>query len=334
MKRLQRQTTLHTCLRSLVVACVLLSGAQAAEPLVPFEFKPDAYTRSAVCSFTDLQLPPDAMVYAAGAYDGRLTGFQIDQSGHEATQIDVAVNSPDKPVVLMLGAYEPNIWNVGWSKKTRILAVVVSGYHRQAIAGLESSTPVINSSYDNKGACGYFYVTPDNLAPLNPLAKRLFGRPVDMVFPAVKGKVVVGAPLAGKNPLQTSSAVKPDSFRDPTAPLAGPAGVQDAVRKGLLRRATLADADAWVDAVVRNTPARDIPPVAGQGVPKPPRPPMYNNTYVVLKPFTYPAGLYGGNSVTFLIPKGVPQPEGNPGHSDVFDFNSLRCQGPSECDRR
>ncbi len=62
-------------------------------------------------------------------------------------------------------------------------------------------------------------------------------------------------------------------------------------------------------------------------MPKPPKPPIYN-AYVVLKPFTYPAGLYGGNSATFLIPKGVLKPAGNPGHSAVFDFNTLNCQGP------
>ena len=138
---------------------------------------------------------------------------------------------------------------------------------------------------------------------------------------------------AVRPPLDTSSAVKPESFRDTPAPLAGPAGVEDAVRKGLLRKASAADADAWVDAVLQNSPPRDIPPVAGQGVTKPPKPPMYD-TYVVLKPFTYPAGLYGGHSVTFLIPKGVPRPDGNPGHSSVYDFNTLSCQGPGGCGGR
>lgn len=299
-------------------------------PLVPFDFKVDKQTPGAgadrvACGFEDLQLPTsDIVVYAAGAYAGRTVGFQIDQSGHEATQIDVVVNNPNKPVVLMLGAYEPTVWNVGWTPKTKIAAVLVSGYHRQAIAGLEPSTPFIVSSHDNKGPCGYFYVDANDLKPLNPMAKRLFGRPVDMVFPAIKGKVVVGLPLAAGTPLLTSSAVKPESFRDPVAPLAGPAGVADALKKGLLRKATAADAEAWVDAVLRNSPNRDIPPVAGTGVPKPPRPPMHGNTYVVLKAFTYPAGLYGAHSATFLIPKGVPQPDGNRGHSDVFDFNTLR----------
>ncbi|HZX30251.1 MAG TPA: hypothetical protein VFF03_02770 [Rhodocyclaceae bacterium] len=278
------------------------------------------------CGFADLKLPAEFAVFAAGAYSGRKIPFQIDQSGHEGTQIDVVVNSPDKPVVLMLGAYEPTVWNISWSPNTKILAVLASGYHRQAVAGLGRGVPQLNSSYDNRGPCGYFYVTQDNLGPLNPLARRLFGRPVDMVFPAQQGQVLIGGPIAAGSRLLTSTEVTPESFYDKSAPLAGPAGVEDAVRKGLLRKATAADAEAWSDAVLANSPQRDIPPVAGQGTPKPPKPHLYN-AYVVLKPFTYPSGLYGAHSATFLIPKGVPKPQGNPGHSAVYDFNTLNCQG-------
>lgn len=302
-----------------------------AGELKPFDFAADEKSRQSVvqkpvCGFADSKLPEQFSVFAAGAYSGRKIAFQIDQSGHEGTQIDVAVNSPGKPVVLMLGAYEPTIWNIGWSRQTRIAAVLVGGYHRQAVAGLEQGTPVLNSSYDNKGPCGYFYVTADNLAPLNPLSKRVFGRAVDMVFPATNGKVVIGEPLPAGAALVTSGAITPESFRDKTAPIAGPAGLEDAVRKGLLRKATAADAEAWSEAVLQNNPQRDLPPVAGQGVPRPPKPGLFN-AYVVLKPFTYPSGLYGGHSATFLIPKGVPKPEGNSGHSSVYDFNTLNCQG-------
>jgi hypothetical protein len=306
-------------------------GPPAAE-LKPFEFAPkesaqENAPRTATCGFPGLKLPSEFAVFVAGAYSGRKVVFQIDQSGHQATQIDVAVNSPRKPVVLMLGAYEPTIWNIGWSKQTKILAVLASGYHRQAIAGLEKATPSLVSSYDNRGPCGYFYVGSDNLASLNPLAKRVFGRRVDMVFPAKNGKVVVGEPIPEGMGLLTSPEITPESFLDKTAPIAGPAGLEDAVRKGLLRKATAADVEAWSDAVAKNSPQRDLPPVAGQGIPKPPKPPVFN-AYVVLKPFTYPAGLYGGNLATFLIPQGVPVPKGNPGHSAVYDFNTLRCSGP------
>lgn len=189
---------LGLALSSMLLATPLAAGA--TEPLAPFEFprqatvpKPEASAPPAVCGFADLALPADAVVYAAGAYAGRKAGFQIDQSGHEATRIDVAVNSPGRPVALMLGAYEPTVWHIGWSPGTRILAVLVSGYHRQAVAGLPPAVPLLNSSYDNRGPCGYFYVAESRLAELNPMARRVFGLPVGMVFPADKaGRVVVG----------------------------------------------------------------------------------------------------------------------------------------------
>lgn len=228
----------------------------------------------------------------------------------------------------MLGAYEPTVWNIGWSPGTRIAAVLVSGYHRQAVAGLDKGVPPLNSSYDNKGPCGYFYVGDnEQLARLNPLAQKLFGKSVEMVYPARKGQVVVGDALQEGVALVTSQATRPESFRDAKAPLAGPAGIQDAVRRGLLRPATAADADAWARAQAASAAPSDLPPVAGKD-PVQLRRPQWRDPYVVLKPMSYPAGLYGAHSVTFVIPKGVPAPKGNPGHSEVYDFNTLSCAGP------
>lgn len=318
-------------IRSALLIALASASVSCVAELKEFDFEPATEVQAEavqepVCGFSELNLPSEFAVFAAGAYSGRKVGFQIDQSGHEGTQMDVAVNSPNKPVALMLGAYEPTIWNIGWSKETEILAVLVGGYHRQVVAGLEERTPLLVSSYDNRGPCGYFYVSPDKLAPLNSLSRRVFGRPADMVFPATNGKIVVGEPILAGTRLVTSAESAPESFYDRSAPIAGPAGLEDAVRKGLLRKATAADAQAWADAVVQRSPRRDIPPVAGQGVPKRPKPSVYN-AYVVLGAFTYPAGLYGAHSATFLIPKGVPKPEGNPGHSAVYDFNTLNCEG-------
>lgn len=271
-------------------------------------------------------LPSDFAVYAAGAYSGRKIAYQIDQSGHEATQIDVEVKKPGKPIVLMLGAYEPTIWNISVSPDTNVAAVLVGGYHRQAIAGLSESIPSLISTYDNRGPCGHFYVTAGTLAQLNPVARRVFGRSVDTVYPATDGRVVIGAAMSSYERSVTSSGVSPESLRDPSAPLAGQAGLDEAVRKGLLRRATAADAEAWANTVMQNTPQRDISYVAGQGIPKTPKPALYK-AYVVLGTFTYPSGLFGADAATFLVPRGVPRPSGNPGHSAVYDFNTLICEG-------
>ncbi|MCV4289686.1 hypothetical protein OH708_17345 [Pseudomonas capsici] len=99
-------------------------------------------TPPATCAFKDFKAPDAMVVYAAGAYPGRELPFQIDQSGHQATQFDIAVNSPEQPVALILGAYEPTVWNIGWSQVTKIVAVNVSGYPRQGVAVLDAKVPV------------------------------------------------------------------------------------------------------------------------------------------------------------------------------------------------
>jgi hypothetical protein len=305
------------------------AGAQETKP---FPFKaPDA--SSTPCGFPNLSFPKNLEVHAAGGYQGRELDFQIDQSGHQATQIDVAVNRPGTPVALILTAYEPTVWNLGWTPGTQIVAVLVAGHHRQAVAGLDRSVPIVNSTQDNRGPCGAFRFDEKNLDALNPMSRRVFGRAATMAYPISRdGKVLMGNALGNAVAWVTSPHTPPESFRDKSAPLAGPAGIEDALRQGLIRRATPADAQAWLDtrAKALGQPARDVPPVArdvpplagSAGGAKPPTPSMpIGDTYVVIKPFTYPAGLHGAHSVKFMIPKGMPKPKGNPGHSDVFDFN-------------
>lgn len=277
-----------------------------------------------VCGFPGLSLPPGTKVFAAGAYGGRDLDYQIDQSGHQATRIDVAVNQRNAPVVLLLGAYEPTVWNVGWAKGTRILAVVVGGYHRQAIAGLPATVPVLVSTYDNKGSCGYFYVNPDDVSNLNPMALRTFGRRVDRVYPAASGRVVVGDALVNVE-MVTVKGASADAFRNPNASLAGPAGIEQAVRQGLLRGATAADLAAWRRTLAAT---RDLPPVEGaRAATEPSGNAALYQVYVVNKSFKMPSGLYGAHAVTLIVPRGVARPTGELGHSQILDYNTMGCVG-------
>lgn len=260
-------------------------------------------------------------LYAAGAYSGRKLGFQIDQSGNEAGRIDVGVNRPGEAVALMLGSYDPTVWHVGWSRGTRIVAVLVGGYHRQVVTGLPKGVPVIVSTYDNKGPCGYFYVTADKAPTLNPVARRAFGRGIDMLYPASQGSVLVGAAAGGM--ITDASAQDDIAFRITESMAAGEAGLAYAVSRGWLREAMQSDADAWLAARASRLQA-DVPPIAGGA---PPGRMTMHNAYMVLKPFRLPEGLYGAHSATFLVPKGVARPTGNLGHSVLYDFNTLTCAG-------
>lgn len=307
--------------------------AQDEGQLVPFgpaPTRPTGEIQSNTCAFPGLALPARFKVYAAGAYSGRDLDFQIDQSGHQATQMDIAINEDAMPVVLMLGAYEPTIWNIGWSPNTKILAVLVSGYHRQAVAGLSPSVPVLNSSHDNKGPCGYFYLSEDNLGRLNPISRKLFGQSVTRAYLVQNGSASVGEGIASG--YVTNNSRPPSSFRDRDAPLAGEAGLRDAVAKGLLREARSSDIEAW-KAAYDTANRRDVPPLSGatprssSGSDR-----VVRNGYVVLKAMQIPAGLYGAHGATFIVPRGVPRPTGNRGHSQILDYNTMTCGG-AVCDR-
>ncbi|MBK7956178.1 MAG: hypothetical protein IPK02_20760 [Candidatus Accumulibacter sp.] len=100
----------------------------------------------ASCSFVNIQFPENLVVIAGGAYSGRKTGRQIDESGHEATVMDVVVNVPDKPVALLLGSHEPTIWKIVHTPQTRIAAIVLSGYYTQVLNGISSEIPLLNST--------------------------------------------------------------------------------------------------------------------------------------------------------------------------------------------
>ena len=300
------------------------SLANAQQPVPAGMSKNQAAVAGATCS-QPLSIPGNAVILAAGTYGGRTIRFQIDQSGHAATQVDVNVNYPAKPVVLMLSAYEPTIWNIKRSSSTSIVAVYASGYHRQAIAGIDPDVPQWISTYDNRGKCGYIYATAEKLDELNPHARKVFGRAVDAFYPVDKGLVSIGGPVPADVPM-VGSNITPETYRDPVAPLAGQAGLQAAVQAGVLRKATPADSDAWFAAIRELPPTPDLPPVIGNI--KPPRQKIdLSNAYVVLKAFVYPAGLYGAHAATFFVPQGAPRPTGNPGHSAVYRFDTMTCSG-------
>ncbi len=337
---------MYRSLLACVFAVLVAPVASGADKLTTFKFDPATLNSNMSpqpmgCSFPPGSLPAKFAVFATGAYTGKVIDFQIDQSGHQATKVDVVVNSPDKPVVLMLGAYEPTIWNIGWSEKTRIVGVFASGYHRQVLAGTPDTVPYFISTYDNKAGCGTSYITTENPAAFDSMSRKLFGRPVENVYVISNGTVLMGQPIKPGMRFLTSSTNTVETYYDKNAPLAGPAGIKDAVAKGMLRPAAQEDLQAWIDAMKAkaaqeavNKPAKaESAAGAMQPAAAPAMPPrkyvVPQNSYVVIKDFTFPAGLFGANSATFFVPRGVASPTGNPGHSTVFDFNSSTCTGPS-----
>ena len=279
------------------------------------------------CRLDSVDARGDITVFAVGAYAGRPVDYQIDNSGHSATRIDIAVDHVATPVLLILGAYEPTVWHIGWTPGTEITAVFATGYHRQLIDGLEGSVPTLISTYENRGSCGHHHVAADNLRWLNPLSRRLFDRPVDQVYIVEDGAASIGEASSGAALISAGSDLALERYA--ASPTAGRPALDAAVRAGRLRRATEADLDAWAAFERANGAARDVPPVANPGQRSGlGRRPQLFNAYVVLQAQAFPNGLFGAHAAVFFVPNGVPMPSGDRGHSSVYDFNTMRCEGP------
>ncbi len=201
------------------------------------------------CTKFKTQLPTQYDVFATRAYSGRETSYQIDDSGHQATEMDIQVQH-NRPVVLILGAYEPTIWKVKWESNTRIVGVIATGYHAQRVVGLPKAIPVLETSYKNS-QCGYSYVSDDNAAEMNQLSQRILQRDIQAIVIAKNGQANIDN-ISADTQLSSSKERSMKDVIDPNAPLAGPAGIRDAVAKGLLRPATRADIDAWKAAYNRS----------------------------------------------------------------------------------
>lgn len=293
-----------------------LSLEQPLQPLIGVN-----QNKQSRCEFPKHILPENFTVFSAGVFSSRKLGLRIDkQSGYEGNQIDMLVNYPKTPVILLLGAYYPTIWNINWSEHTQIIGIVVGGFHRQVVAGLPANIPIVDS-------CGHI-PSRDNeeeLKELNPLSRRLFGRSVNMVYLAKDGKVLIGNEPVEGTKILTSPETPPESFYDNNALPAGQAGLDLAIQRGLIRKTTQSDIDAWQAKEREITPKIELPPVAGKNTPEPVIR-LDVDSYVILKPFELPSGLPSLSK--FFVPVDVPMPTGQRQHVIVYDLNTGKCNGP------
>ena len=138
---------------------------------------------------------PKKKIYAVGAYRGAPTHLYIDiKSGMKATKFNLFINSPNHPVVLLVGAYEPAIWTLHITPGTVIDTVVIGGFYRQVITGLPKKTKMIDSKV-LKISHGRFYVDKKRYRGVDQVSFHFFGRRVDQLVTAIDGKIYIGKKL-------------------------------------------------------------------------------------------------------------------------------------------
>lgn len=273
----------------------------------------------------NLQLPPDTKIYAVRAAGGKELDWQIDASGLNAGLINVLVNSPKEPVVLLLGAHNPTIWHVGWYQDSLIMAVITSGEHTQKVIGLPADVPLIHSPKegDDFESDVAYVVNLLEVDGADQISRKFFGRSVDRAFKMIDGRVVIGdAVPPGLKPI-TYAQLREENFQD-GRPLAGRAGLEEAVRQGLIKKADESDLQQYLALEGRKM---DLPEhiLAGKlhganGVGR-------DNTYVVLSPnFVIPPGLTGAYAVNFILPSGMSRPAGNVDRGLIMSYDVVNAR--------
>ena len=273
------------------------------------------------CIFPGLNLPPETEVQAVGDRSGKPLGWNIDHDqDRNPTLIKVAVNSPQAPVALILGAYEANVWQIGWTEGTKILAVAVTGRYRQAVSGLPPEVPVVMGGWEGEPGvnpfCGSVYVfgRPDNRDLLADLPRRLYGLELKSRAPVRQGRAVVGQPLDESVKILTSRNLAPGDFKTPSEIPEGEAGLTEALRLGMIKPASWVEFYQWrraawerekkaAGAEGRSLPPRFNPQSGGD---------RFRSFLVVSPDFVIPNRLSqpGIASFTFFVPPGLERPAG------------------------
>jgi hypothetical protein len=245
---------------------------------------------------------------------------QLDRSGNEVRQAEVVVNEPDRPVLLVLSAYDPVVWNVGVTEGTQVLGVVCSGYHGQAVIGIDEDVPLALATYENnEGGFEHFrvFTAEPGLLRLDDRIAALAGRGLEhlTIAPSASGIFEVGLPLGEGEEVRYSGERSLNDYLIQDLLPAGQYGLDLLEEAGAIRKATMADIDAWIDQ--ESAPFQELAPGIRINSHLAP-----GFTYVVLEAFEFPAGLFGAHSRTFLVPEGVPAPTGDPGHSTVLQLEA------------
>lgn len=270
-------------------------------------------------------LPADFTVEAVGVSRGEIeTDVRLDLTGSDTKSVEVIANRPGESIVVVLMAYEPVLWQLKRTRATNVVAVLVGGYHGQAVLGLERSTPLLISTATGRKDCDqpfYAFKAGHELLRANAVVKRITGREIDHIWSNVTaGLVHIGEPPTRDADLVSSDDYVPEDFTTLPRFPPGKKGIARLIELGLLRLATAADHDAWTEKASAkyrkfSQTLRVSPLIGPQG------------SYVVLGKMTFPTGLYGGNFVSFFVPPGIPVPDGDPGHSPVYFLEDGSCRG-------
>ncbi len=244
------------------------------------------------------QMPDDYELFYLWPAYGRVTdlGYQVkgDERGGTTKMVEVQVNYPKKPVILVLKNDNTLVWKISYTEQTNIAGVWAAGRYPQVVVGVDKNTPVLTTSY-MKPAC------KKHIGDTLPLPRILKSYDEQHIS---DGKIRIGRYTDNWISHGNIESLKknPETER-----LSGELGIQQLVKEGAITPITNAEL-----AKIREKQGKTYsyyPERANEIVPR---------SYVIKKPMTFPKGLYGGHSVDFyFLDESIPLPKGDMGHCQL-----------------
>lgn len=285
-----------------------------------------------VAGARSLCLPADtiagAKIVALGAYEGGTpTQFGMAGESHEVGAVAVAADRSGPPLILVLSAYDPVIWDFSRFPLSRLKAILVYGYHSQAVAHVPARIPVrfVTRANSTEG-CGkpvQAYEGGPGLERLAAQTEALLGSPIAAFH---GGYDPSGLHADGGTPVAPAvSRIRVRAIRS-SAPIQrdeiwpGEQGLMQLIQSGAIRPARPDDVEAWNAAATRHSPTGHLAPARSQNL-------SANRAFVVLRRTPLPKGMYGAHARSFIIPAGVPPPTDPGSHNSYYWISDGSCRG-------
>ncbi len=273
-------------------------------------------------------------IVLVGAYEGAgLSTVSLGDEDKTVTVSDISVESGSEPLYVVLTSYTANIWRFSGSVERieRVVAGAVTGgagdLPRVGVISVAKERVTITG---RNGCLPYFY-KPNSVEARRTLEAITLavGRPPDSITGTYSADRI-SIPLGSQDDKHPLAGPRVFPHGGPAAPLweqaqqYNPAGIIEidpstVVAALPVQRFAILPQQAGLAQLVEQGAleifrSNQALAISNGGV----RKIMLPTQLVIRKKMRFPSGLYGGHSTTFILPPGVAEPDGNPGHSRVI----------------
>lgn len=256
-------------------------------------------------------LPPpgaDELVVAFGSYEGdTISTTSVVGQDDVTDSARVVIEPGTTPLYVVLSSYESTIWRFEGAIG-RVRHVAMLGYGRQGATGIDADL-VVDLTSDGATTPLWYDVESSEAGEARSAIESALGRSIDVFAGAYEvgtltvpsAVVTVASPSASPN---TPPGFDPWTYM--SALWFTPGGLVDVDPSGVVplghaERYVVLPQEFGLAALVASGDLE-----------------RRDSYFYIARPIPrFPAGLYGAHAVSFVLGRGVPMPDGNPGHSCV-----------------